>query len=160
MLCCIVDALPGDQPTIQFGINVASSGDTVLVACGTYYEHDILIRPGVSVVSETGKPDCVTIDALQMGRVFHCQATGSTTTLVGLTITGGYCTGGSGPGGAGLLCISASPRVVDCIFSENDAGYWRGRREVRIDDSRAYEELEPFDRRVFCRDSSSGEFVG
>ncbi len=131
--------VPGDQTTIQAGINAASSGDTVLVACGTYYEHDIIMRPGVSIVSETGQPDCVTVDALQLGRVFHCQAAGSTTTLTGLTITGGYCIGGSGPCGAGLLCISASPRVVNCIFKENDVVGHGGALD--------------------CRDSSSGEFI-
>jgi len=131
--------VPADQPTIQAGINAASSGDTVVVACGTYYEHDIVVRPGVSVMSEAGEPDCVTIDALQSGRVFHCQAAGSTTTLVGLTITGGYCIGGAGPGGAGLLCITASPTVIRCTFKGNEVdGHGGG---------------------VDYRDSSSGQFI-
>ena len=64
--------VPDDQTTIQAVIDAASMGDTVLVACGRYYEHDIEIPSGVCLVSETGQPDCVTIDAQLQGRVFLC----------------------------------------------------------------------------------------
>ncbi|HMB69057.1 MAG TPA: hypothetical protein VKU85_07085, partial [bacterium] len=32
--------VPQDQPTVQAGLAAASAGDTVLVACGNYLEHD------------------------------------------------------------------------------------------------------------------------
>ncbi len=53
--------VPQDAPTIQAGIDLALSGDTVVVSCGTYSEA-LLLKSGVTLRSETGSPDCVTLD--------------------------------------------------------------------------------------------------
>jgi predicted outer membrane repeat protein len=108
--------VPGDQPTIQAGIDGASAGDTVLVACGTYYEHDITLESGVCVRSETGQPDCVTIDAQGLGRVFYCDAVDSLAAICGFSIIGG-----SASNGGGMLCLGSAPRITNCRFSANEA---------------------------------------
>ena len=46
--------VPTDQPTIQAGIDAADPGDTVLIACGTYWAHDLRMRPGIVLRSEAG----------------------------------------------------------------------------------------------------------
>ena len=55
--------VPADVPTIQAGIDASASGDTILVACDTYYEYNLGLKSGVCLRSEAGDPECVTIDA-------------------------------------------------------------------------------------------------
>jgi parallel beta-helix repeat protein len=120
--------VPGEAPTIQGGVDSASAGDTVLVACGIYFEHDIAMKSGVTLLSEMGQPDCVTIDAQQLGRVIYCRFITSETRIEGFTITGGNAVdnpAGSeeedGNGG-GLYCLDlSSPMVVNCVLTENHA---------------------------------------
>lgn len=52
----------GDAPTIQAGLDMAEEFDTVLVGPGVYYEHDIVGKPYVLLLSEAG-PFRTVIDA-------------------------------------------------------------------------------------------------
>ncbi len=117
--------VPADQPTIQAGIDAAVAGDTVLVDCGIYYEHDILMKSGVVLRSETGDANCVTIDAQQQGRVLLCEDTDDATRIEGFTITGGYLTQEDQLRGGGIACISAATRISHCRFEQNEA-FWGG----------------------------------
>ncbi len=114
--------VPGDAATIKLGIGLASSGDTVLVACGTYYENDIRMKSGVRLRSATGDASCVTIDGQQQNRVLYCRFVASTARIEGFTITGGLApTSASDQGnGGGLYCFdNSSPRITNCIFTDN-----------------------------------------
>jgi len=53
--------VPGDQPTIQDGINAAVNGDTVLVAPGTYVENIDFLGKAITVMSKLG-PEGTIID--------------------------------------------------------------------------------------------------
>jgi predicted outer membrane repeat protein len=115
--------VPSVCPTIQAGVDSAAVGDTVLVACGTYYEHDIVMKSGVCLTSETGEASCATIDAEQMGRGIYCRNVGSATSIVGFTITGGLATGTATQDslGGGIYCEDSSPTLANCAFLYNHA---------------------------------------
>jgi len=117
--------VPGDAPTIQAGVDSASAGDTVLVACGTYAEADLSLKSGIVLRSETGQADCVTIDAQGEGRVFWCVGVDSTASIEGLTLTGGAANGVVWPDNTGgaMYCENSSLAISGCVFDDNSAAY-------------------------------------
>jgi parallel beta-helix repeat protein len=100
--------VPNDYPTIQEAINVAQSGDTVLVAAGTY-NGPIILPANCSGVVLQGAGDDVTIisgmiEALQLD---------SNITIDGFTFTnaskGIYFASSSG----------SSPTITNCTFADS-----------------------------------------
>ncbi|MBP7669468.1 MAG: right-handed parallel beta-helix repeat-containing protein [Candidatus Eisenbacteria bacterium] len=113
--------VPEDQPSIQAGIGAAGAGDTVLVACGTYLEHDIAMKSGVVLRSETGEAGCVTIDAQAMGRVIFCNQVDALAAIEGFQLTGGSAAGHDpGSQGGAVALLNSSPRIRACAIVEND----------------------------------------
>jgi hypothetical protein len=114
--------VPGDHPTIAAGLAAASSNDTVQIAAGTYFEHDLVMPDGVVLRGETGHHADVIIDAQQAGRVFFCDGLGPGTAVEGLTITGGLSDGEGSHGiGGGVLCQYSSLSFSGCAFMDNYA---------------------------------------
>ncbi|MFH1687712.1 MAG: hypothetical protein ABIE70_09350 [bacterium] len=114
--------VPADQPTIQTGIEAAADGDTVEIACGTYYEHNIILRPSICIRGATGMPEGVVIDAQQQG---HVILIGVVYSNISITIEGLTLRGGSAPGsshGGGLRVFTDGWLVAhNCIFEDNFA---------------------------------------
>ncbi|MFH1679453.1 MAG: Ig-like domain-containing protein [Candidatus Eisenbacteria bacterium] len=95
--------VPGDAPTIAAGIDSAFPGDTVVVACGTYPEHDLAVRSGVVLRSQDRLAGCAVIDAEGAGRGLLCDGVDAGTVIEGFTIAAG-----AADRGAGLLCRNGS----------------------------------------------------
>jgi hypothetical protein len=113
--------VPGDYPTIQAGIDAAAAGDTVEVACGTYFETSITLKGGIVLLSTTGDPSCVTVRPDASGRVFLATNLAAPISIEGITVRSGRS---SGPGGVGAgIYVSDSPlvRLTDCRVQYNDA---------------------------------------
>ena len=138
--------VPGDQPTIAAAISAASiSGDTVLIAPGTYIEANLSTGGKDITVKGTLNADgslATTIDAQQGGRVFTIGTNeGSGTVIRDLIITGGsefrgggiYCsltsptirnctiTNNSAQNGGGIYCRGVSPSIIDCRITNNSS---------------------------------------
>ncbi len=139
-------------------------GDTVVVACGTYYERQIVMKSGVRLTRETGSPDCVTIDAEGYSRVIFCSHVDESAAIVGFRIINGkthydgamYVGSGSNleirncifendsaTVGGGIYLHHSSPGIIDCVFDGNTTDTWGG--------GIAIEDLEQAVRRMLAK---------
>jgi len=124
MLCAILPAtpasattlhVPSQYPLIADAMVFASRGDTVLVACGTYNEGNILMKSGVTLIGESGEVGCVTISGQNTSRVIECVDCDDTTAIIGIRFVNGFVTSPGGYGG-GISCSNSSPRLENLEF--------------------------------------------
>jgi len=115
--------VPGDQPTIQDAINVAVSGDTVLVQPGTYYENinyngkNIVIGSLILTTGDTSYISQTVIDGNEEGSVVTVNSgEDSTTVLSGFTIKNGLATHGGG-----ILVWNSTVKLKQMIIDDNIA---------------------------------------
>ena len=123
------DGLSAGAPfaTIQFAINTASTGDTVMVLNGIYTgvgNRDIRFGGKELIVQSLNGSSNVTIDCQSAGRGFILEDDeGSGAIIDGLTILNGYSTGN---GGGIFVDAGATPVIRNCIIeschSENAGG--------------------------------------
>lgn len=134
--------VPEDHATIATALAAASAGDTVSIAPGIYYEHDLVLPTGVSVHGRTGIAETVVIDAQGLGRVLYGAAVDERTTLAFFTARNGNSQGWPGAGlhlfgkcylhdlvvedcaqsgtGVGAYCVWVL-LIEDCVFRNNDS---------------------------------------
>ncbi len=113
--------VPADQPTIQAAINVSSSGDTVLVAPGTYYENIDFKGKAITLTSEGGA-SATTIDGGGKDTVVSFRAGETSASVIsGFTITNGYSTfnGPNNGYGGGIYVSNASPTILNNTIRNN-----------------------------------------
>ena len=114
--------VPADYTTIQAAVDVASNGDEILVAPGTYTGtgDEVVSTDGKAItIKASGTPEETIIDGEGARRVLLCSSSeGADTIIEGFTITGG----GNTSYGGGIFCSSSSPTLTGCTISGNTAG--------------------------------------
>jgi len=125
--------IPGDQPTIQDGIDVAVDSDTVLVQPGIYYENINYNGKNITVTSiflttqDTTYISQTVIDGNQNGSVVRfMNEENSNAVLSGFTIKNGTGQFYNSPGanarfGGGIYCFGSSPSIINLIITSNTA---------------------------------------
>ncbi len=126
----IID-VPGDQPTIQEGLDAAAHGDTVLVADGVWtgplnVDLDPAGKP-LLIASASNDTALCRIDCQgsagdpHRGFWFH-SGEDSTTVVRGFTIENGW----ADSGGGAVLCDGGSPKLVNCRLAWNESPFGAG----------------------------------
>ena len=113
--------VPQDQPTIQAGIDVASDGDVVLIAAGTYQPDSTIDTLGKAItvqgaVDASGLPATI-VDGQGERRVFQVlNEEDAATIFENLLVTGGQASFGGG-----MFIEDSGPTLANCRFENNVA---------------------------------------
>ncbi len=125
--CAIATWVPTDHPSIQDAIDAASSGDTICVEAGTWYETLDFSGKDLLLIGAYGAA-VTTIDADGPGPVVSfVSGEGPDAELRGFAITGGVCSeyGCNSSYGGGLYIVGASPTLRSVVVEGNEVyGYY------------------------------------
>ena len=104
----------GDAPTIQAGIDLGSSGDTVLVHTGTYFEAINFRGKNLTLKSFGGDPGQTVIDATGLGTRVVTFSSGEqrAAVILGFTLTGGV---------GGVAIVNSEASILGNIITGNSA---------------------------------------
>lgn len=105
--------VPGDHATIQAAIDAAGSGDTIVVAAGTYTENVTIAK---SLRIEGAGADATCVDAQGSGIVLFVSGPTSVVLVEGLTLRQGEA-----DFGAGLFVEDAAVTLVNCAIRDCEA---------------------------------------
>lgn len=116
--------VPDDQPTIAAGLAAASAGDTVLVACGEYYEHDLVLPAGVTLRGAS-QGACVWLWGESQGRLISGANLIPGSRVENFVLVGGAADA-SGANGGALSMNGGTIEIRDCWFTTNRCDYKGG----------------------------------
>ena len=106
---------------LQAAIEVAKSGDTILLADGVYeVDSPVKVNKSLTIRSRNGR-DCTTVMANGHSRVFVLHAFAGPVELQGLTISGGYMAAKGGVGGGVVADGNGPIKISGCRIENNEA---------------------------------------
>lgn len=141
--------VPADQPTIQAAIDAASTGDTVLVSPGTYYENLTVNRKEVTLKSTDGA-DKTIIDGGRKDKVIAFLSTfGLASVVDGFTIRNGQAQDAAAYSGIYLNLSGAT--IQNNVFTSNyGAAIATTTATVNVFNNRIETTLPPIDSAGHC----------
>ena len=117
-----ITVTPGGATTIQAAFDLASNGDTIELAEGTYTGSgncNLNLTKELTVAGETGDPSDVMLDCNHDSQILNVRGTNAailSATLSGLTFQRGRSTNGGG-----VEVSFANPLIENCRFQQNIA---------------------------------------
>ncbi len=119
--------VPAAVPSVAAALDSAASGDTVLVACGTWPAVNLSVPSGVTIRGATGDPACVTLDGGGAGRILDCAGVAGVR-LEALTLANGAAPSGGffERAGGAIRCDASEITLTDCIVRDNRAAFGAG----------------------------------
>jgi len=132
--------VPGEYPTIAAALEVAQEGDVVAVSPGTYYEHNLVMNRGVSLIGLGSTPDDVIIDALESDhRVVSMIESSAMLSMVTLKNGNADLSSTQYFMGGGLLLLGGDPQVdrvhiLDCTAMHGGGIAMRDCEDARLTD--------------------------
>lgn len=109
--------VPADAPTIQGAINLASNGDTVLVAAGTYAENIEFKGKAITVTGAASAAATILDGQAQGAVVTFNSGEGRSSVLSNFTVQNGIPT--EVPDAGGIFVNGASPTIENNIIQNN-----------------------------------------
>jgi len=106
--------VPDDYARIQWAVDNASAGDTIIVRDSVYVENIDINKPYLTIKSENGSAKCVVKAANSNDHIFYVTA--DNVTIKGFTVTGAYWKAGI------YLHNSNNSRIENVIASNNHNG--------------------------------------
>jgi parallel beta-helix repeat protein len=112
--------VPGDQPTIQAGIDAAVTGDVVAVDPGVYFENLDFNGKAITVTSTRGAKVTVVDGGWAAPVVTMDSGERPTSVLQGFTLRHGNSDSENGSVGGGIY-VTSSPVIIDNVITNNVA---------------------------------------
>jgi hypothetical protein len=107
---CAVHAVPVPNATIQAAVTASLPGDTILVQPGTYLEHDIVLKSGITLLADGG---AAVVDAGGLGRCMYSNEHLGDIVIEGFRFTDGVAV----HGGALMFIADGVIELIDCEIS-------------------------------------------
>ncbi len=115
--------VPHNYNSIQEAMLQCQPGDRIHIAPGQYFEYDLVVPAGVTIVGMGDHPDQVVLDGQGLGRIMLCESLDEATIIQNITFTNGRASGAEGydQNGGAILLNNSTIRLYNCNFINNSA---------------------------------------